>query len=76
MNNEAAVARLYRQRARELRTAAEALTDSRPRAVLLGFADDYDRLARQRVRSGKVKRDIGGATVEPPHSSVRQNRGI
>ncbi len=66
MNDDAAVARLYRKRAKELRATAEALADWRQQKILFGVAEDYERLARLRVTVGKVNRSMGGTTIELP----------
>ncbi len=64
MDADAAAARCYRKRAKELRATAESLADWRPRKILLGFAEDYERLARVRVTVGKVNRAMASTTIE------------
>jgi hypothetical protein len=56
MNEEAAAARRYRKRAKEIRGIAEGMVDGKSRMTLLRVARDYDRLARLRIAVGKADR--------------------
>ena len=49
----------YRQRAEELKVIAETTTDPKSKKTLLDIAEDYERMARSRVRideSDRAKR--------------------
>ena len=56
MNEEAAAARRYRHRAREVRTIADSMKDKKSRLALPRVAEDYERLARLRIAVGKADR--------------------
>jgi flavorubredoxin len=62
MSDDAATARRYRKRAREVRAIAEAVTERKSRVVLLHIASDYERMARLRVRVGRADRIMVGTT--------------
>ncbi len=64
MVDDAAAARRYRKRAKEVRAIAEALTERNSRIVLLRIAADYERMARLRIRVGKAERITAGATLD------------
>ena len=59
MNEDAAAARRYWRRAKEVRAIADGAKDQASRASLLGVARDYERLARLRIEIGKADRDFG-----------------
>jgi len=61
MNEDAAAARRYWRRAKEVRAIADGAKDQASRASLLGVARDYERLARLRIEIGKADRDSGAA---------------
>jgi len=54
---DAATARRYRQRAREVRVIAAEAEDLGLRSALLRVARDYERLALARLRIGKLARN-------------------
>jgi hypothetical protein len=56
MVDDAATARRYRKRAKEIRAIAEASAERKSRVILLRIAADYERMARLRVRVGKADR--------------------
>ena len=68
MVDDAAAARRYRTRAKEVRTIAESVTDRKSRMILLRIAADYERMARLRIRVGKAERAIGSNDLELPQS--------
>jgi hypothetical protein len=55
-NEDAAAARRYRQRARDLRALAAGIDDPGVRFALLRVARDYERMALGRLRVGKLAR--------------------
>jgi hypothetical protein len=55
-DEDAAAARRYRQRAREIRAIAAEIEDDRQRADLFRIARDYERIALTRLRMGKLAR--------------------
>ena len=55
-NEEAAAARRYRKRAREVRAIAAETKDPNLRTTLLRVARDYERMAQARLRMGKLAR--------------------
>ena len=59
MNEDAAAARRYWRRAKEVRAIADSAEDGGSRASLLSIARDYERLARLRIEIGKADRDTG-----------------
>jgi hypothetical protein len=61
VNEDAASARRYRQRAREVRAIAAEVQDATVRFALLRIARDYDRLALMRLRMGKLARSNKGS---------------
>jgi hypothetical protein len=61
MDNEANTATRYRQRAEELRVIAESTRDRRTRKLLLGVAEDYDRMAETMERIAQIDRNRGEA---------------
>ena len=64
MADDAAAARRYRKRAKEVRAIAEAVMEQKYRMILLRIAADYERMARLRVRVGKADRVMAGTTLE------------
>ena len=56
MNDDAEAARRYRQRAKEIRAILESTDDREMRKALEGIAADYERLARARIRIGRLAR--------------------
>ena len=66
MLDDAAAARRYRTRAKEVRAIAESVTERKSRTILLRIAADYERMARLRIRVGKAERAIG--SIELPQS--------
>ena len=64
MFDDAAVARRYRKRAKEVRAIAEAVLERKSRMILLRIAADYERMARLRVRVGKADRVMAGTTLD------------
>jgi len=66
MLDDAAAARRYRTRAKEVRAIAESVTERKSRTILLRIAADYERMARLRIRVGKAERVIG--SMEMPQS--------
>ena len=64
MFDDAAVARRYRKRAKEVRAIAEAVLERNSRMILLRIATDYERMARLRVRVGKADRVMAGTTLD------------
>ena len=64
MVDDAATARRYRNRAKEVRAIAESVTERKSRMTLLRIAADYERMARLRVRVGKADRVIAGTALE------------
>ncbi len=64
MFDDAAVARRYRKRAKEVRAIAEAVLERKSRMILLRIAADYERMARLRVRVGKADRVMAGMTLD------------
>ena len=56
MNDDAEAARRYRQRAKEIRSILENTEDRVMRKALEGIAADYERLARARIRIGRLAR--------------------
>jgi len=67
MVDDAATARRYLKRAKEVRAIAEAVTERKSRVILLRIAADYERMARLRVRVGKADRVMVGTTPELQH---------
>jgi len=65
MLDDAAAARRYRTRAKEVRAIAEAVTERKARMILLRIAADYERMARLRIRVGKTERALSDNS-EPP----------
>jgi hypothetical protein len=59
--DEANTATRYRQRAEELRVIAESSRDGRTRKLLLGVAEDYDRMAETMERIAQSDRNRGEA---------------
>jgi hypothetical protein len=66
MNEDAAAARRYWRRAKEVRAIAEGAQDRESRASLLSIARDYERLARLRIEIGKADRDVGASASNEP----------
>jgi len=64
MFDDAAVARRYRKRAKEVRAIAETVLERKSRTILLRIATDYERMARLRVRVGKADRVMAGTTLD------------
>ena len=64
MRDDAATAKRYRARAKEIRAIADAVPDRRSRSILLRVAADYEKLARLRIRVGKADRD--SSTIQLP----------
>jgi hypothetical protein len=56
MNDDAAAARRYRQRAKEVRAILQGTEDLKTRTALEGIAADYERMARARIRVGRIVR--------------------
>ena len=56
MNDDAEAARRYRQRAKEIRAILQGSEDRVMRKALEGIAADYERLARARIRIGRLAR--------------------
>ena len=54
MNEDAEAARRYRQRAKEIRAILQSTEDQEIRKALEGIASDYERLARSRIRIGRL----------------------
>lgn len=46
MDHDSELAFRYRQRAEEVRTIADGTKDAKMRKILLGVAEDYDRMAK------------------------------
>jgi hypothetical protein len=59
--DEANTATRYRQRAEELRVIVESSRDGRTRKLLLGVAEDYDRMAETMERIAQSDRNRGEA---------------
>jgi len=68
MPDDAAAARRYRTRAKEVRAIADSVTERKSRTILLRIAADYERMARLRIRVGKAERAIGGDIIELPQT--------
>ena len=66
MNEDAAAARRYWRRAKEVRAIADGAEDRESRASLLSIARDYERLARLRIEIGKADRDAGASAPNKP----------
>jgi hypothetical protein len=56
LNEDAAAARRYLKRAKSVRFIAAETADSTLRSALLRVARDYERMARARLRVGKLAR--------------------
>jgi hypothetical protein len=54
MNDDADAAKRYRQRAKEVRAILQTTEDQEMRKALEGIASDYERLARSRIRIGRL----------------------
>jgi hypothetical protein len=68
MVDDAAAARRYRTRAKEVRAIAESISERKSRMILLRIAADYERMARLRIRVGKAEREIGVTYPELPQT--------
>ncbi len=62
MRNKFLKARIYRDRAEELRTIADGLSTNSERNFLITLADDYERLAKVAEAQGRFAQ-----AVEIPH---------
>ena len=56
MNDDAETARRYRQRAKEIRAILRNTENEDARKMLQSVAEDYERLARARIRIGRLSR--------------------
>jgi hypothetical protein len=56
MNDDAQTARRYRQRAKEIRAILRQTENEDARRMLESVAEDYERLARARIRIGRLAR--------------------